>query len=59
MEEKTVCFLINDNPDREILLGYKKVRFGAGNTGFGAGKYAGIGGSVESGETIRRPLSES
>jgi len=32
----TVCFLIKNTQQREVLLGYKKI-------GFGAGKYAGIG----------------
>lgn len=45
MEEKTLCFLIRGNPTTEILLGFKKVRFGAG-------KYAGFGGGVEPGESI-------
>ena len=45
MSDKTLCFLIRGNPPREVLLGLKK-------TGFGAGKYAGFGGGVESGETI-------
>ena len=45
MGDKTVCFLIQENPGTEILLGFKKVRFGAG-------KYAGFGGRVESGESI-------
>jgi 8-oxo-dGTP diphosphatase len=37
--------LIRGNPSQEVLLGLKK-------TGFGAGKYAGFGGKVESGETV-------
>jgi len=45
MSDKTLCFLIRGNPPRKVLLGLKK-------TGFGAGKYAGFGGGVESGETI-------
>lgn len=44
MRQSTVCFLIKDTPDKEVCLGYKK-------TGFGSGKYAGIGGKVEPGET--------
>lgn len=44
MTNATLCFLINKS-SREILLGFKKV-------GFGAGKYSGIGGKVEPGETI-------
>jgi len=46
MRDMTVCFLIRHTPVHEILLGLKK-------RGFGAGKYAGIGGRVEAGETIR------
>ena len=45
MSERTLCFLTRGNPPREVLLGLKKL-------GFGAGKYAGFGGRVESGETI-------
>jgi 8-oxo-dGTP diphosphatase len=45
MNVRTLCFLFRGNPPSEILLGLKK-------TGFGAGKYAGFGGKVESGETI-------
>lgn len=45
MSDRTLCFLIRENPDHEVLLGLKKV-------GFGAGKYAGFGGKVEFGETI-------
>ncbi len=42
----TVCFLLdNHSPERQVLLGFKKV-------GFGAGKYAGIGGKVEAGEKV-------
>jgi len=47
MIEATVCFLVNGSPPREILLGLKK-------RGFGAGKYNGLGGKVDEGET---PLS--
>ena len=45
MSNRTLCFLMRGNPPTEVLLGLKK-------TGFGAGKYAGFGGKVESGETI-------
>lgn len=45
MKQMTVCFLVRHAPEREVLLGFKKV-------GFGAGKYAGIGGKVEAGETV-------
>jgi 8-oxo-dGTP pyrophosphatase MutT (NUDIX family) len=45
MRDGTLCILIRENPGTEVLLGFKKVRFGAG-------KYAGFGGSVEQGETI-------
>ena len=46
MRDMTVCFLIRGTSPHEVLLGYKK-------RGFGAGKFAGIGGRVEAGETIR------
>ena len=45
MDEKTLCFLIRGNPPQEVLLGLKKI-------GFGAGKFTGIGGGVENGESI-------
>jgi len=45
MKEATLCLLVRDNPVPEVLLGWKKV-------GFGANKYAGFGGKVEPGETI-------
>ena len=45
MKDRTLCFLIKENLEPEILLGFKKVRFGAG-------KYAGFGGGVEPGESI-------
>jgi 8-oxo-dGTP diphosphatase len=45
MRNATLCFLVRGNPPDEILLGFKKVRFGAG-------KYNGFGGKVEPGETI-------
>lgn len=44
MPETTLCFLIQGNPPRRILLGLKKV-------GFGVGKYTGFGGKVRPGET--------
>src|SRR6266487_2966131 len=46
MRNMTVCFLLRATSPHEVLLGYKK-------RGFGAGKFAGIGGRVEAGETIR------
>jgi 8-oxo-dGTP diphosphatase len=45
MKQMTVCFLLRNAPVFEVLLGLKKV-------GFGSGKYAGIGGKVEPGETV-------
>jgi len=45
MRNATLCFLVRENPTNEILLGFKKV-------GFGAGKYNGFGGKVEPGETV-------
>lgn len=45
MQAATVCFLIKGNPPQELLLGLKK-------SGFGAGKYAGIGGKVEKREEV-------
>jgi 8-oxo-dGTP diphosphatase len=44
MLEATLCFLVRGDPPDEVLLGLKKI-------GFGAGKLAGIGGKVEVGET--------
>ena len=44
MIDSTICIAIRENPDTEILLGFKKI-------GFGAGKYTGIGGRIEPGET--------
>jgi 8-oxo-dGTP diphosphatase len=44
MLEATLCFLVKGNPPHDMLLGLKK-------KGFGAGKYAGIGGKIEPGET--------
>src|SRR5262245_37683506 len=45
MQEMTLCVLVRGDPVREVLLGLKK-------RGFGAGRYAGLGGKVEPGETI-------
>src|SRR5262245_55844932 len=45
LKVRTLCFITRGNPPQEVLLGFKKV-------GFGAGKYAGFGGGVEPGETI-------
>lgn len=45
MQNATLCFLIRPSPPSEILLGFKKV-------GFGAGKYNGFGGKIEPGETV-------
>lgn len=45
LNTKTLCFLLRDVSAPEVLLGLKKI-------GFGAGKYAGFGGGVEAGETI-------
>lgn len=45
MKQMTVSFLLRHVPVLEVLLGFKKV-------GFGSGKYAGIGGKVEPGETL-------
>ncbi|TWH46666.1 8-oxo-dGTP diphosphatase [Sporomusa sp. KB1] len=44
MRSTTLCFPIQGNPARQILLGMKK-------TGFGRGKYNGFGGKLEAGET--------
>jgi 8-oxo-dGTP diphosphatase len=44
MRQATLCFLVRGAPPKEILLGYKKV-------GFGAHKYNGFGGKVQEGET--------
>jgi 8-oxo-dGTP diphosphatase len=55
MVEATLCIPTKGNPIKEILLGYKKV-------GFGQGKYTGIGGKIEAGEspleTALRELEE-
>ena len=45
MREATLCFLVRGQPPAEILLGFKKVRFGQG-------KYNGFGGKVDVGETV-------
>jgi 8-oxo-dGTP pyrophosphatase MutT (NUDIX family) len=45
MRDSTLCFLIRGDPPQEILLGLKKVRFGAG-------KYNGFGGKVHAGEAV-------
>jgi 8-oxo-dGTP diphosphatase len=42
----TLILLVRENPITHVLLGYKK-------HGFGKGKYTGIGGKVEHGETIQ------
>jgi 8-oxo-dGTP diphosphatase len=44
LKRMALCFLIRENLDKEVLLGYKK-------TGFGLGKYAGFGGKVKQGES--------
>lgn len=44
MLEATLCFLVDGNPPARILLGHKKV-------GFGQGKWGGVGGKLEPGET--------
>lgn len=40
-----LCLLVKAGPEKDILLGVKKV-------GFGAGKVVGVGGTVETGETL-------
>ena len=45
MRDATLCMLVRGDPPRELLLGMKKARFGAG-------KYNGFGGKVEPSETI-------
>ncbi len=42
----TLILLVRGNPPTRVLLGYKK-------RGFGQGKYTGIGGKIEPGETVR------
>ena len=44
MIEATLCFLMQGDPPKTILLGHKKV-------GFGKGKYGGVGGKLERGES--------
>ena len=44
LSQRTATFLIKDN---KVLLGYKK-------TGFGSGNYLGIGGKVETGESLEQ-----
>jgi 8-oxo-dGTP diphosphatase len=44
MLEATLCFLIDSGSPGRVLLGHKKV-------GFGKGKYGGVGGKIETGET--------
>jgi 8-oxo-dGTP diphosphatase len=45
VRDATLIFLVKGNPVNEILLGYKKA-------GFAQGKFNGLGGKVEVGETI-------
>ena len=45
MIDRTLSIPVKGYPPTDILLGYKKIRFGAG-------KYAGFGGAVEAGETV-------
>jgi 8-oxo-dGTP pyrophosphatase MutT (NUDIX family) len=45
LPQATLCFLVRGDPVHEVLLGFKKV-------GFGAGKYGGFGGKVEPGEAV-------
>ena len=45
MKVTTLLLLVQDEPISKVLLGFKKV-------GFGKGKFTGIGGKVEEGETI-------
>lgn len=47
MRDATLCFPVDGEPPRRVLLGYKKA-------GFGAGKYNGFGGKVEPGETVEQ-----
>ena len=44
LREATLCFLVEGDPPERILLGRKKV-------GFGKGKYGGVGGKLDAGET--------
>ena len=45
MQDATLVILLKGDPIAEVLLGYKKI-------GFGQGKYTGIGGKIERGETM-------
>lgn len=45
MLDTTLCLPLRDRPSRQVLLGLKRV-------GFGAGKLTGIGGKVEPGESV-------
>ena len=45
MQKATLVFLVRGGPPSEVLLGLKRV-------GFGAGKYTGFGGKVEADETV-------
>jgi len=49
MIEATLCFLVEGDPPRRILLGRKK-------RGFGKGKWNGLGGKVHDGETPLRAI---
>ncbi len=44
MRDGTLCLLVQGNPPLRVLLGWKK-------SGFGAGKWGGFGGKIESDET--------
>lgn len=46
MRQTTLLLLVKGTPKTHVLLGYKK-------TGFGKGKFTGIGGKVEKNETVR------
>ena len=45
MQQAVLCIPVVGDPVTRILLGYKK-------TGFGAGKFTGVGGKVEPGESV-------
>ena len=45
MQDGTLCFLVRGSPPEQVLLGYKKV-------GFGAGKVDGFGGKIEPDESV-------
>jgi 8-oxo-dGTP diphosphatase len=47
MKQTTVCYLLRGEPKPMVLMGYKKI-------GFGTGKFSGIGGKVEAGETVEQ-----